>query len=76
MSFFAIFLALVLEQARPLGPHNPIHQLVEQWTDRSGRAVVDAIDEQKIAIGKGRNIVFSVAGPTPAAVGGTLTLYK
>lgn len=51
-------------------------KLVEQWTDRSGRAVVDAIDEQKIAIGKGRNIVFSVAGPTPAAVGGTLTLYK
>ena len=32
MSFFAIFLALVLEQARPLGPNNPIHQLVEQWT--------------------------------------------
>ena len=32
MSFFAIFLALVLEQARPLAPHNPVHQLVEQWT--------------------------------------------
>ena len=31
MSFFAILLALVLEQARPLSPHNPIHQLIEQW---------------------------------------------
>lgn len=51
-------------------------KLVEQWMDRSGRAVADAIDEQKIAIGKGRNVIFSVAGPTPAAVSGTLTLYK
>ena len=51
-------------------------RLVEQWTDRSGRAVADAIGEQKIAIGKGRNVIFSVTGPTPAAVGGTLTLYK
>ncbi len=51
-------------------------KLVEQWTDRSGRAVADAIDEQKIAIAKGRNVIFSVSGPTPAAVGGTLTLYK
>ena len=32
MSFFAIFLALVLEQARPLGADNPIHRLTEAWT--------------------------------------------
>jgi len=32
MSFFAIFLALVLEQARPLGRDNPIHRLMESWT--------------------------------------------
>jgi len=32
MSFFAIFLALVLEQARPLTENNPVYQLVEQWT--------------------------------------------
>lgn len=32
MSFFAIFLALVLEQARPLAPNNLVYQLVEQWT--------------------------------------------
>lgn len=32
MSFFAIFLALVLEQARPLAPGNPVYQLLEQWT--------------------------------------------
>ena len=51
-------------------------KLVEQWTDRSGRSVADAIDEQKIAIGKGRNVIFSINAPTPAAIGGTLTLYK
>jgi adenosylcobinamide-phosphate synthase len=32
MSFFAIFLALVLEQARPLGVHNPVYQALEAWT--------------------------------------------
>jgi len=32
MSFFAIFLALVLEQARPLGADNPVHRIVEAWT--------------------------------------------
>ena len=32
MSFFSILLALVLEQARPLAPHNPIYQAVEQWS--------------------------------------------
>ena len=31
MSFFAIFLALVLEQARPLGAHNPVYRGVEAW---------------------------------------------
>ena len=32
MSFFSILLALVLEQARPLAPNNPIYQAVEQWS--------------------------------------------
>lgn len=32
MSFFAIFLALVLEQARPLALRNPIYQGIAQWT--------------------------------------------
>lgn len=31
MSFFAIFLALVLEQARPLGAVNPVYRVVEAW---------------------------------------------
>jgi adenosylcobinamide-phosphate synthase len=32
MSFFAIFLALVLEQARPLGRDNPIHKALVSWS--------------------------------------------
>ena len=32
MSFFAILLALVLEQARPLATDNPIHRVVQAWT--------------------------------------------
>ncbi|MFM8865504.1 MAG: CobD/CbiB family protein [Limnohabitans sp.] len=32
MSFFAIFLALVLEQARPLGIDNPVYRAIEHWT--------------------------------------------
>ena len=32
MSFFAILLALVLEQARPLATDNPIHRMVQAWT--------------------------------------------
>ncbi len=32
MSFFAILLALVLEQARPLPPGNAVHRLVERWS--------------------------------------------
>ena len=32
MSFFAIFLALVLEQARPLSLDNPIYQTLQRWT--------------------------------------------
>jgi len=51
-------------------------RLVEQWADRSGRAIADPIDDQKIAIGKGRNTIFSVSGPTPAAITGTITLYR
>lgn len=32
MSFFAILLALILEQARPLPAHNWVHRLVEHWS--------------------------------------------
>lgn len=32
MSFFAIFLALVLEQARPLSRDNPIHNALAHWS--------------------------------------------
>ena len=32
MSFFSILLALVLEQARPLAPNNPVYQAIEQWS--------------------------------------------
>ena len=32
MSFFAILLALVLEQARPLPAHNLIYTSVQRWT--------------------------------------------
>lgn len=32
MSFFAIFLALVLEQARPLSRDNPIHNALVHWS--------------------------------------------
>lgn len=31
MSFFAIFLALLLEQARPLGRDNPVHRTATAW---------------------------------------------
>jgi len=31
MSFFAILLALLIEQVRPLGPHNPIHSALRVW---------------------------------------------
>lgn len=31
MSFFAILLALLIEQVRPLGPHNRIHQGLRVW---------------------------------------------
>jgi adenosylcobinamide-phosphate synthase len=32
MSFIAIFLALLLEQARPLGDNNPMHAGIRAWT--------------------------------------------
>ena len=31
MSFFAILFALLIEQVRPLGPHNPIHSGLRVW---------------------------------------------
>ena len=39
MSFFSIFLALVLEQARPLSAHNPVYQLIEQWAEWTARTL-------------------------------------
>ena len=32
MNFFAIFIALLLEQARPLGQENPVHRMARAWT--------------------------------------------
>ncbi len=37
MTFFAIFLALLLEQARPLGQDNPVHQSMKAWARWSQR---------------------------------------
>jgi adenosylcobinamide-phosphate synthase len=39
MSFFAILLALVLEQARPLGENNPVYRAVEGWTGWMARTL-------------------------------------
>lgn len=39
MSFFAIFLALVLEQARPLAMDNPVYKAVESWTGWMARTL-------------------------------------
>ncbi len=39
MSFFSIFLALVLEQARPLTLENPIYRLIEAWTSWVARTL-------------------------------------
>jgi adenosylcobinamide-phosphate synthase len=39
MSFFSILIALLLEQARPLAAHNPIHRGVRLWTDGVARAL-------------------------------------
>ena len=51
-------------------------QMVEQWTDQSGRIVADPINEQPIAIAKHRNTIFSISGPTPAAITATITLNR
>jgi adenosylcobinamide-phosphate synthase len=37
MSFFSILLALVIEQARPLLPHNLIYQWISQWVGWAAR---------------------------------------
>ncbi|WP_180683666.1 CobD/CbiB family protein [Tepidicella baoligensis] len=41
MSFFAILLALMLDQAKPLGRHNPIHEGMRSWA-RWTRQTLDA----------------------------------
>lgn len=46
MSFFAILLALVLEQARPLGPNNAVHRLVEQWSGWVARTLDAGVRHQ------------------------------
>ena len=61
MSFFAIVLALVLEQARPLAAHNAVYQLVEQWTSWVARTLDAGV----------KNIAWAtwmVAVVTPAAL--------
>ena len=37
MSFFAILLALLIEQARPLGRSNPIHAGLRAWARTASR---------------------------------------
>jgi adenosylcobinamide-phosphate synthase len=37
MSFFAILLALLIEQVRPLGPHNPVHASLRVWARGASR---------------------------------------
>ncbi len=39
MSFFAILLALLLEQARPLGPDNAVHRVALAWVHWAQRTV-------------------------------------
>lgn len=39
MSFFSILIALLLEQARPLATHNPVHRSVRLWADAVARAL-------------------------------------
>jgi adenosylcobinamide-phosphate synthase len=39
MSFFAIFFALLLEQARPLSPGNAVHRLATAWRRRIRRSL-------------------------------------
>ena len=46
MSFFAILLALVLEQARPLSPHNRVHRLLEQWSGWVARTLDAGVRHQ------------------------------
>ena len=39
MSFFSILIALLLEQARPLAAHNPVHRSVRLWADAVARTL-------------------------------------
>ena len=61
MSFFSIFLALVLEQARPLSAHNVVYQLIEQWTGWAARTLDAGVRHIAWA-------TWTVAVVTPAAV--------
>lgn len=46
MSFFAILLALVLEQARPLNPVNPIYTMVKGWVTWVARTFDAGVQHQ------------------------------
>ena len=61
MSFFSIFLALVLEQARPLSAHNVVYQLIEQWTGWAARTLDAGVRHIAWA-------TWTVAVVTPAAL--------
>jgi len=37
MSFFAVFMALLLEQVRPVGHDNPVHVAMRSWARAVGR---------------------------------------
>jgi adenosylcobinamide-phosphate synthase len=59
MSFFALLFALLIEQVRPLGPHNPIHSGLRIWA----RAVSRNFDAGKPQHGW---ICWALAVPAPA----------
>ena len=64
MSFFAILLALLIEQVRPLGPHNPVHSGLRVWA-RSVSRNFDAGGAQHGWV----CWVLAVAVPAAAAAG-------
>ena len=61
MSFFAILLALILEQARPLPAHNPVNQLIELWTEWVTRTLDAGVRHMAWA-------TWAIATLTPAAL--------
>jgi adenosylcobinamide-phosphate synthase len=64
MSFFAILFALLIEQVRPLGAHNPIHSGLRVWA-RWVSSNFDAGKPQHGWVAWG----LAVVGPAAATLG-------